>query len=103
MHWKAVEQYLLFFNFTRFVILENLAILDLARSRVIRLWGQITTATDLAVQQVLGPQYLHHPRTVTWKVTNKMVAFSFKRNCVTCQSDSKILNMNYPKEVNKVN
>ena len=34
-HWKAVEQYFtvfycLFFNFTKFVILENVSILDLA-------------------------------------------------------------------------
>ena len=33
IHWKAVEQYftvVLIFNFTKFVILENLSILDLA-------------------------------------------------------------------------
>ena len=33
IHWKAVEQHftvVLFFNFTQFVILENLSILDLA-------------------------------------------------------------------------
>ena len=38
IHWKAVEQYLTvvlfaFFNFTKFVNLENLSILDLALSR----------------------------------------------------------------------
>ena len=37
IHWKAIEQYftvVLFFNFTQFVILQNLSILDLALSRV---------------------------------------------------------------------
>ena len=30
IYWKAVEQCFLFFNFTQFVILENLSILGLA-------------------------------------------------------------------------
>ena len=40
IHWKAVEQYftvtvtLLLFNLTKFLILENLSILDLALSGV---------------------------------------------------------------------
>ena len=38
IRWKAVQQYftvvLFVFNFTKFVILENLSILDLALSRV---------------------------------------------------------------------
>ena len=36
IHWKAIEQYftVCFFDFTQFVILENLSILDLALSGV---------------------------------------------------------------------
>ena len=39
IHWKAVEQYFtavlfVFFNFTQFVIFENLSILDLALSGI---------------------------------------------------------------------
>ena len=36
IHWKAVEQYftVLLFDFTQFVILENLSVLDLALSGV---------------------------------------------------------------------
>ena len=35
IYWKAVEQcFTLFFNFSQFVILENLSVLDLALSEV---------------------------------------------------------------------
>ena len=39
IHWRVVEQYFtvvlcLFFNFTRFIILEHLSVLDLALSGV---------------------------------------------------------------------
>ena len=53
IHWKAVEQYFtVFFNFTRFVILDNLSILDLVLSGVKRLTAALSPVIGINKRKV---------------------------------------------------
>ena len=59
IHWKAVEQYftVVLFNFTQFVILENLSTLDLAMSVVKGLKGTLNS--------IISPLSLSCPKETT--------------------------------------